>query len=257
MTQNPYKKEFAFEKKFYKVVDDLILEDQKLGRHNFGPEYYEMYMSYRNHLNYEFSGDEIRMIVERRKHGTAAFKAANKVNTNFGNIWEDNANDYASIVRDIYAYKAWPREITNFPDFCEGYNKETKEYTIPGDYKSIRTSICKDTKANRTSGKPIGKILEKGGADLYSAEEYKKDIETYKLTGVLSDHLRALIVCAVYDYEYKDGHKEAVIYDVIVAPAICMIKFKQDGTVAIRKGKVQLSMHEVNIDNISQKNFGI
>ena len=54
-----------------------------------------------------------------------------------------------------------------------------------------------DTKANQTAGKPIGTLLPGGVADLYPVEDYKKDIEIYRETGVLSDHLKALLVFAI------------------------------------------------------------
>ena len=94
---------------------------------------------------------------------------------------------------------------------------------------------------------------------LYKIEEYKMDIENYLETGKLSEHLTAMLVFAIYEYKYdeKTGEKYAIIYDVLVLPALFCINFRKSGKVATRSGKVTIGFYERNIDFISQKNFGV
>lgn len=248
MKKNIYKKEFPFEKKLYAAVDKFIAEDNGI---NFDEAYVEAMHTYRELFNREFCGMRYKMPLIVAKPGSDSWKTDDDCDINFGNIWESKANKFIKPIREGYGYKPWPNKITQFPDF--------REEGFMGDYKSCIASICADTKANRTLGRPIGTINPDGEADLYPVKDYITDVELYKTSGVLSDHLRALLVYAVYEYKYdeKTGEKYAIIYDVIVAPALFCLNFKTDGTVKTRSGKVTIGFKERNIDNIVQKNFGI
>jgi len=251
-TTNPFKKEFAFEKKLYKAITSFIVEDTKtLGHNNFDIEYVEAMLSYRKLFNKKFCGMRFRMPLIESAPGSEKWIVSADSDVNFGNIWESVANKYIKPIREVYGYKPWPNKITQFPDF--------REEKFMGDFKSCLTTIYADTKANQTAGKPIGTLLPGGVADLYPVEDYKKDIEIYRETGVLSEHLKALLVFAIYEYKYDEhtGEKYAIIYDVIVCPALFCINFRTNGALAIRSGKVTIGFQERNIDFISQKNFGV
>ena len=141
--------------------------------------------------------------------------------------------------------------LSEFPDF--------REDAFIGDFKSAICSLYADTKGNHSRSLPIGYLCPGGCADLYKLEEYKMDIENYLETGKLSEHLTAMLVFAIYEYKYdeKTGEKYAIIYDVLVLPALFCINFRKSGKVATRSGKVTIGFYERNIDFISQKNFGI
>lgn len=251
MKQNIYKKEFAFEKKLYDAIDKFIIEDNKAGRGNFSIEYVTAMKTYRKLFNNRFCGMRYKMPLIVAEPGSDVWKSKKDCDINFGNIWEAEANLFIKPIREIAGYKPWPNKITQFPDF--------REDAFVGDFKSCISNICADTKANRTKGMAIGTINPNGEADLYPTKDYIDDINVYQETGKLSEHLTAMLVFAVYEYKYDEntGEKYAIIYDVIVAPAIFCINFKKDGTVKIRSGKVTIGFKERNIDNIVQKNFGI
>ena len=251
MKQNQFKKEFTFEKKLYKAAEDFMVEDTKLHNNNFDPQYYEAYKTYRKIFNEKFCGRRYRMPLLESIPGSAAWITSADSDVNFGNIWESVANKFIKPIRETFGYKAWPNKITQFPDF--------REETFLGDFKSAQTCLYADTKGNQTRNLPIGYLTPNGVADLYPVEDYKKDIEMYRETGKLSDHLKALLVFAIYEYKYDEntGEKYAIIYDVIVCPALFCINFRTSGELAIRSGKVTIGFQERNIDYIMQKNFGV
>lgn len=251
MKQNPNKKEFTFEKKLYKAVDEFIAEDTAAGNNNFSEEYCEAMNTYRKLFNKEFCGMRYKMPLFKSRPGMTVWNHDKECDINFGNIWETEANSFIRDCRSIYGYKAWPNKITEFPDF--------REDAFVGDYKSGITKLYADTPANRTRKLPIGYLTPGCAADLYKISEYEQDIETYRTTGKLSDHLTALIVYALYEYKYDEttGEKYAIVYNVIVAPAIFCINFLKDGGLQTRSGKITIGFQERNIDNIMHKNFGI
>lgn len=248
MAQNIYQKEFTFKKKLYKAVSDFIAADQN---NNFSEEYVEAMKLYRKVFTKKFCGVEYKMPLMKKLPGSTNWNSTDNSDVNFGNIWEGEANRFIKPIRDAFGYKPWPNKITEFPDF--------KEDEFVGDFKSAICSLYADTKANRTRNMPIGYLAPDGCADLCKVEDYKKDIKTYLETGKLSDHLTAMLVFAIYEYKYdeKTGEKYAIVYDVMVLPALFCINFRTNGELAIRSGKITIGFYERNIDFIAQKNFGI
>ena len=251
MGQNIYQKEFTFKQKLYKAVTDFIVEDRLLGRNNFSEEYVDTMKLYRKLFVNKFCGAEYKMPLIKKAPGSTVWTSTNNSDVNFGNVWEGEGNRFMQPIREAFGYKPWPNKISEFPDF--------RETDFIGDFKSGICSPYADTKSNCSRDLPIGYLCPGGCADLYKLEEYKRDIENYLETGKLSEHLTAMIVYAIYEYKYdeKTGEKYAIIYDVLVLPALFCINFRTTGKLALRSGKVTLGFYERNIDFISQKNFGV
>lgn len=246
--KNSCKKSFSFENDLYSAVDKFIEED---AGNNFSPEYISAMKEYRLILNAHFCGRKYKMPLIESEPGSEKWKVTSECDINFGNIWETQCNRFIKPIREMYGYKAWPNKITQFPDF--------KEDCLVGDYKSCICYLYLDTPANRTLGKPIGCISPGGEADLYKIDEYKADVESYLATGKLSEHMSALIVFCVYEYKFdeKSGDKYAIIYDIVVAPAIFFLNFMTNGKIKTRSGKVTIGIKERNFKNVMKKNFGI
>ena len=250
MEQNPFRKSFTFEQNFYSAVMNFIAEDQaKNGDKNFNMLYVHTMNSLAKLCNDHFAGKDYMMSLMEREPGKKSWKRSVDADTNFGNVWECVVNKFLKNV-SLDGYEGWPNGKFEFPDFSV--------FGTPGDFKAIISECYKDTSINQKKG-IAGFLKPDGHASLYNLEDYKKDIEQYKTTGILSDHLKAILVFAIYEYRYdeKTGVKYAHILNVMVCPAIFCINFNEDGSLSMRRDGITIGFQERNYKFISSKNFGI
>ena len=250
MKQNTFKKNFTFEENFYVAVMNFIAEDvAKNGEKNFNSDYVRAIGDLRKLCNDHFTGKEYMMSLMEREPGKKVWKQSIDADTNFGNVWECVVNKFLKSI-SLDGYESWPNGKFEFPDFSV--------LNTPGDYKAIISECYKDTSTNQKKG-VVGFLKPDGHASLYKLEDYKKDIKQYKTTGVLSDHLKAILVFAIYEYRYdeKTGVKYAHILNVMVCPAIFCINFNEDGSLSMRNDGITIGFQERNYKFISAGNFGI
>lgn len=250
MKQNTFKKNFTFEENFYTAVMNFIAEDRvKNGDKNFNNGYVRVMNELAKVCNDHFAGKEYMMSLMEREPGKKTWKRSIDADTNFGNVWECVVNKFLRNI-SLEGYEGWPNGKFEFPDFSV--------IGIPGDYKAIISECYKDTKTNQKKGL-AGWLKADGHASLYKLEDYKKDIELYKNTGELSEHLKAILVFAIYEYRYdeKTGVKYAHILNVMVCPAIFCINFNEDGSLSLRNDGITIGFQERNFQFISTNRFGI
>lgn len=249
--ENISKKSFIFEDDFYITIKSFIDNDRQInGDKNFSNDYIRIMENLAKTMNIHFAGKEYMMSLMERQSGKKKWEQSIDADTNFGNIWECVANKFLKTA-SLDEYSEWPNGKFEFPDFNIA--------GIAGDYKAIISECYNDTKANVTRHLPIGYLKPGGRATLYKLYEYKSDIEKYKTEGVLSDHLKALLTFAIYEYHYdeKTGIKYAHIHDVIVCPAMFCINFNMDGTLSLIDGKLTIGFQERNYLFIADEHFGI
>ena len=250
MKQNPFRKSFTFEQNFYNAVMNFIEEDRKKNEDkNFNVMYVHVMSELFKVCNEHFAGKEYVMSLMEREPGKKSWKRSVDADTNFGNVWECVVNKFLKNI-SLTRYESWPNGKSEFPDFSA--------FGIPGDFKAVISECYKDTSTNQKKG-IVGMLKPDGHASLYNLEDYKKDIEQYKTTGILSDHLKAILVFAIYEYRYdeKTGVKYAHILNVMVCPAIFCINFNEDGSLSLRRDGITIGFQERNYKFISAQNFGI
>lgn len=250
--KNTFKKSFIFEDDLYVTVKNFIDNDRLInGDKNFDDNYIRIMLSLTNIMNTHFTGKDYMMSLMEREPNKNKWEQSIDADTNFGNIWECVANKF---LKNASADECcpWPNGKFEFPDCNIG--------GIPCDYKAIISECYNDTKANITRKLPIGYLKPGGRATLYKFDEYKSDIERYRNEGILSEHLKALLIFAVYEYCYdeKTGIKYAHIHDVVVCPALFCINFNMDGSLSlIDHDKLTLGFQERNYMFIADEHFGI
>lgn len=239
------KKEFSFEKDLYAAVDKFIEMD---GGKNFSKEYVDAMLKYRQAFNEQFCGRRYKLTLHESEPRKRIWKKSEDCDVNFGQIWESVAVKYCKCNRELF--RPWPKGTMEFPDFTDG--------GIVGDFKAILSDCYLETKSNNEKGL-TGYLKPGGHAGLYSLPEYKRDIEIYKSTGILPDHLRAMLVFAVYEYKWEEntGTKYAIVQDVMVLPALFTINFMVSGAPLRRNDTVTIGFLDRNYQNIMEGNFGV
>lgn len=253
--ENPYrigtshKKSFTFEDGLRSAVERFISDDRKKrGDLNFGPEYFDNIRLYTKMFTDHFCGRRYRLSLSESDPGSGAWRNSASCDVNFGQIWENAA---ASFLKEITAdFKGWPNGTMEFPDFSVG--------GVPGDFKAVLSGLYSNSKVNIAKG--LAGYLKPGGhGGLYCLDDYTADVKEYKETGRLSDHLKCIIIFAVYEYRYDEvtGAKHAVVHNVVVAPALFFVNFNLDGTPSMRNDEVTIGFLERNYVNIMSGNFGV
>ena len=228
---------FPWENKFYNVISEFIKNDKI----NFDEHYIEAMNFYHRTLNEYYCGGDF-IIQPRFRRAGKKYNDCKCEHKNIGDVWEESVDYLVKDVRLPFNYESWPNGKSEFPD--------AKETTLDIDYKALNCDGVYTE--NNKRHYPVGMLKNTNGHNglgTLTDEDFINAIKIYKQTGVLCEHLKSLIVMGVYQKTFNEfGQRVHKILNVIVAPAIFLVDFKKDGTLALRNKKVTISARQLNFE---------
>lgn len=229
-TISNYQVQYEGQEEWERNIEKLVKDDSI----NFSDDYKDAFLFYKNNFASTFCGSTIPIDLALTTVNNKVFRISSTAI--MGGIWEDVVNQHLTELREDNNYKGWPKGKALFPDGCEGYDKDAKTYIFPIDAKSWKGIF-----------KLNGLLSLSGDADLYNHEDYAKEFIEYQKTGVLSEHLKAIILACVYTVDVNNkGITVYTIRNVIVAPALYLLMFDKDGFSKYRNHKnVEIGINSV------------